>query len=317
MPLQRILCPVDLSDSSAAAAAQAAALGRTHRATVAYLHVIEVNLQPGTLVPLPLVDLDRLQEDLAKALGDFLDQAAGPDASREEIVKVGPAVATILQEAEHRHADLIVIGTRGRSGLKQMVLGSTAERVVEYAPSPVLTVPPGAAEAARRAAGAFRRILCATDFSDTARAALDLAVQVAAASDGDLLLLHVVETLTEEEARMVAHYRVAEYIQYRREDALERLRAVAAALVPDHAGAGPHSETASAAREPQVRIELGAPAKIILEVAKETGADLIAMGRQGRGGLALEWFGSTTQTVVRRAQCPVLTTSYTAMKNEK
>ena len=61
-------------------------------------------------------------------------------------VRTGPAAATIVDTARERHADLIVMGTKGRTGLAHLLMGSVAERVVRLAPCPVLTVRSDAAE---------------------------------------------------------------------------------------------------------------------------------------------------------------------------
>jgi nucleotide-binding universal stress UspA family protein len=120
--------------------------------------------------------------------------------------------------------------------------------------------------------------------------ALDLARQ----ADGAVTLVHVIEWLAEEEPLAFAHFNVPEYRQHLIDDARQRL----GALVADE------PRTWSAIQE---IVTVGRAHREILRLAADSPPDLIAMGAQGRGGIGLALFGSTTQQVVRAAPCPVLT----------
>jgi nucleotide-binding universal stress UspA family protein len=106
--------------------------------------------------------------------------------------------------------------------------------------------------------------------------------------------LHALEWLLEEEPREYTHFNVPEYRQYLIEDARQRVRTLVAE----------ESRTWSAIED---RVVLGRAYREILGAAADAGTDLIVMGAQGRAGLGLTLFGSTTQQVVRAATCPVLT----------
>jgi nucleotide-binding universal stress UspA family protein len=140
----------------------------------------------------------------------------------------------------------------------------------------------------------FKHILCPMDFSPAALQALGFALDLARQSEGVVTLLHALEWLTDEEPREYTHFNVPEYRQHLVDDARERLQA----LVADE------SRTPTAIEH---RVVVGRAYREILQVAQESGTDLIVMGAQGRGGLGLALFGSTTQQVVRAATCPVLT----------
>jgi nucleotide-binding universal stress UspA family protein len=159
----------------------------------------------------------------------------------------------------------------------------------------VLTIPPAAADIAVTTPVRFARILCACDFSAGSIRALEYGLSLAKENDSSLALLHVLETLSEKDAHLVAHYRVGEYIAERRSDACLQLKALI-------------SQEAREWCDARELVELGTPAQTILRVAAERTSDLIVMGSQGHGALGTMLFGSTTQTVVRRATCPVLTT---------
>jgi len=107
-------------------------------------------------------------------------------------------------------------------------------------------------------------------------------------------VLHAIEWLAGEEPRAHAHFNVPEYRQYLVEDAHARLQALLAEEPRTWCGL-------------EDVVVIGRAYREILEVASAREDDLIVMGAQGRGGVGLTLFGSTTQQVVRAAACPVLT----------
>jgi nucleotide-binding universal stress UspA family protein len=132
------------------------------------------------------------------------------------------------------------------------------------------------------------------DFSVSALQAFGFALDLARQGDGSVTVLHAIEWLVEEEPRAHAHFDVPEYRRHLIDDAHQRVKALIAGEPRRPAG---------------VRdvVAVGKPYREILRLAGESPIDLIVMGAQGRGGLGLTLFGSTTQEVVRAAQCPVLT----------
>ena len=107
-------------------------------------------------------------------------------------------------------------------------------------------------------------------------------------------MLHAIEWLADEEPRPHTHFNVPEYRQHLVDQAHERLQATRADV--PHAGCDVND-----------LVVVGRAYRQVLEAAAAQEADLIVMGAQGRGGLGLTLFGSTTQQVVRSATCPVLT----------
>jgi nucleotide-binding universal stress UspA family protein len=184
------------------------------------------------------------------------------------------------------------MGTHGRSGFDRLVYGSVTEKVLHRAPCPVLTVPPHAHEAGRTHDG-FHRIVCAVDFSPASLQGLGFAVDLANQARGTVTVLHTIEWLAEEEPRAHAHFNVGEFRGHLIDDARMRLREVL-----------PAESDTSIAIEPVVMT--GRAHREILKLADAKEADLIVMGAQGRGGVGLTLFGSSTQQVVRAATCPVL-----------
>ena len=292
---KQILCPVDLSESSVHSLAHAAALARWYDARLTVLHVVPtfdpVPVRSRLDEPLRVVNpLSR--EQVLEEMGRSLDLAAvSPHALL--VAEAGDPQKTIVDQAIASRADLIVMGTHGRRGFKRLLLGSVAEAVLHEAPCPVLTVPPRVPAAASHAV-TFKRILCPVDFSPSALQALGFALDLARQADGLVTLLHVVEWLPEEEPRASAHFNVPEYRRYIAEDAETRLRLLV-------------TEESRTWVEIDNVLVFGRAHREILRAAENKSADLIVMGAQGRGGVDLALFGSTTQQVVRGAACPVLT----------
>jgi nucleotide-binding universal stress UspA family protein len=216
----------------------------------------------------------------------------------EAAVREGSTAGEILEHAASMKADLLVIGTHGRSGFERLILGSVAEKVLRKASCPVMTVPRGLPDAVPANPVLYKRILCPVDFSESSLHALKYAMSMAQEADGRLAVLHVVEHEFQNitDIAGVAHdagMTIGDFLK-QREEALRRR------LQDTVAGA---SEFCSA----ESLIAQGKPWREVLRMAAERQRDLIVMGVQGRGAADLWFFGSTTQHVVREASCPVLT----------
>ena len=291
----RILCPVDFSDSSNRALAHAAALARWYAAELTVLHVVptfdpmQVHAELG--VPVQIVN-PMTREQVIGSMRPFLEQA-GVSPAAHLVAEAGDASTTIVDQALTTRAELIVIGTHGRRGFKRLLLGSVTETVLHEAPCPVLTVSPHTA-AATSSVVSFKRILCPIDFSPPSLQALGFALDLARQADGRVTLLHVFEWLPEDEPRSSTHFNVPEFRGYMVADARERLRSLV-------------TEESRAWCEIDDVIVSGRAHREILRAAEARASDLIVIGAQGRGGVGLAMFGSTTQQVVRSASCPVLT----------
>jgi nucleotide-binding universal stress UspA family protein len=204
----------------------------------------------------------------------------------------GEPAATIVDQALSIPADLLVMGTHGRSGFDRLLLGSVTEKVLHKAPCPILTVPPHAPQKTETD-GNFSRILCPMDFSLSALQAFGFAVDLARQSGGSVIALHAIEWLADDVSAH-ARFNVQDFRQHLIDDAHTRLRA----LIADQPGGTASIEDV---------VVIGRAYREVLKTADTGAADLIVMGAQGLGGMGLTLFGSTTQQVVRGATCPVLT----------
>jgi nucleotide-binding universal stress UspA family protein len=293
---KNVLCAIDLSDASGRTLTYAAAVARGYSARLTVLHVAPtfdaMQVRAGALgdaidivQPMPREQvLDELRKTLAAS-------KIAADAATLAAV-AGEPVATIVDQALSIPADLLVMGTHGRSGFDRLLLGSVTEKVLHKAPCPILTVPPHAPKKAEND-GTFSRILCPMDFSPSALQAFGFAVDLARQSGGSVIALHAIEWLADDVSGH-ARFNVEDLRQHLIDDAHVRLRA----LIADQPGGTPSIEDV---------VVSGKAYREVLKTADTSAADLIVMGAQGRGGMGLTLFGSTTQQVVRGATCPVLT----------
>jgi nucleotide-binding universal stress UspA family protein len=297
--IRRILCSVDFSRFSQHALQQATALAREFGAELTVLHAAAVAPvtslapigAPLALEPARLAPEER--RAIAAHLRDFIADAGAPGgAVLTQIVEQDP-VAAIIDTAGRWPADLIVMGTHGRSGFERVLLGSVAEKVLRKAPCPVLTVPARVLSPTQDVR--FGRILCAVDFSPASLRALDYAVSLAAPGGPGVTALTVVELFAESGGlRDELALDTPDFRAHLIDVAQERLRA---AVSDEARGRCPIAEA----------VTMGKAWREILRVAADEQADLIVLGVQGRTTADLLLFGSTTQHVVRQAACPVLT----------
>lgn len=141
MPVFRtILHPTDFSPESRPAFELACDLARSHGAKLILLHVLErpVFVHGGAMsVPPPPPSEDERQT-LEQQLQQL--QPCPPEVSVERLLVEGEPSVAIIRVAKEKNCDLIVLGTHGRTGLKRLLLGSVAEKVLRGAPCPVLTM---------------------------------------------------------------------------------------------------------------------------------------------------------------------------------
>lgn len=295
---KRILCPVDLSAASVGPLAYAGLVASWYHGKVTAFHAVP-ELMPaafpdgGAFVPLPIVP-PTTRQDLMQRLHKEIAASgiAGPAVTA--VIGNGEAPTAIVAHATTMGADLVVMGTHGRSGLGRFFLGSVTEKVLCEAPCPVLTVPPRA-PASPPQAPELKRILCAIDFSPASVDSFRYAVDIGRRAGAWILAVHCVDWLDENGPPEVAEHGGREsFREYLLNDGRHRL-----AELVSHETAGSDGVTTA--------VVAGRADREILRAADENRTDLIVMGVQGCGGAALALFGSTTQQVVRKACCVVLT----------
>lgn len=289
--ITQILCPVDFSEISQHALDHAGAIARWYEARLTLLHVF-ANLPTMDLPPLVLevADRERLMTDMRR-MAAAVPREVPMECRVQEAAYVHEEIQAQLAST---HADLLVLGTHGRSGFQRLFLGSVTEKVIRKATCPTLVVPPRAPDVPAGAPIQFRRILCAVDFSESSLDALAYAIHMAEEADAQLTLLHVVElpvVLNQEPT--VLDLDLSRVREAAAADARRRLHE----LIPEQARTYCTVDTA---------VVEGRAYREILRHATERHVDLIVMGVHGRGALDLLVFGSTTHHVIRASACPVL-----------
>lgn len=271
LDLKRILVPTDLSDSATDALTYAT---RFAASTDADLHLVHVTT--------PDTDPDEPTLEAWPPTAEAREELDAKGCAVETHETRGRAAAeTILEYARDLDVDLIVMGSHGRRGVRRMVIGSVAEEVLRHARCPVVLVRNG------RDRATMRRILVPVDFSERTPSVLAHAAAIARASRATIELVHVIE-----EPRYPDFYMATLTLPETERRAHERLTEMARALGPDI--------------EASVEVLHGRAPDLIATYAGIWGYDLIVMSSHGYSGLKRALLGSTSESVVRRAPCPVL-----------
>lgn len=294
LEIRRILCPVDFSDASHHALDHAVMIAGWYRARITALHV----RHPAFLVEPPILFAEMgntpvaTLEDAEGRLHYWLAPVRAAGIACDVMAMDGNMPAAVIVDAATTiGADMIVLGTHGRSGFERLLLGSVTEKVVRTAKCPVVTVPPPTVATSKLP---FKRVLCGVDFSAPSMAALEYALSLAKESDSELTLLHALEFPKEEQMDVTLPFDMAAYRAAVQADSTRRLEE----LITDDVRAW---------CQPTTKLAFGRPYEQILDIAAQMHADLIVLGVHGRNAVDLMLFGSTTNQVIRRATCPVLT----------
>ena len=140
--IRKILCPIDFSRHAELVVEWAIHLAEEHDSKVLLLHAyhLPVEFQQLEGAYLPADFWDSVKQEAERSLASYAQRFREKDVPVTEIVREGYPANVIQDEARQENADMIVMGSRGLSALKHMLLGSIAERVVQKAHCPVLTV---------------------------------------------------------------------------------------------------------------------------------------------------------------------------------
>ncbi len=147
--IRRVLVPLDFSEHAEAVLEWAIHVAEEHGSEVVLLHAyhLPVEFQQMEGAYLPPDFWANVKAEASQNLEAYADRVRAQGLSCSVVVREGYPATVIEEEADAQGADLVVIGTRGHTGLKHLLLGSIAERVVQKAPCPVLTVKPTPTEA--------------------------------------------------------------------------------------------------------------------------------------------------------------------------
>ena len=145
-PLQihigKILVPVDFSEHSQKALRYALAFATQFDAEVVLVHIVEQMVYPGDWMYPPLAVTDFAAEKREQMIERLRSLDAGSGVKTQHMVRLGRAWQEVTEIARELKTDLIILATHGYTGLKHVLLGSVAEKIVRHAPCPVLSVRP-------------------------------------------------------------------------------------------------------------------------------------------------------------------------------
>ena len=290
IPVQNILVLTDFSACSQKALLYAANIARRHNSKLTLLHMVAPQF---SLVP----QQARRDEALRAALSemkqfhaDLVSHGVLRDSHYQLLVRQGKSWNVISRILRLQGTDLVVMGTRGRTGLKKFILGSFAEGFFRKAPCPVLTVGPGIPD--QEVSQSPRHILFPTDESHASKAAEPYAFQLGRGPGVQLTQLRVVH------GGLLANGKSS--VNKRLRHARERVYAT-----------GLYAAWREGGTTPNVVAEIGPKVKTILRVGDRTDADLVILGI-AKANDDPEIFGwADAYQVVCSAHCPVLTVRHT------
>lgn len=290
-PIRHVVAATDFSEPADLGLAWAARVARTHGAELTLAHALAPPMPVADFAAPPLHVDQELRASAEKRLDEALRRADLEGVDAQTALRDGTPSQAVLDLVRELEADLLVVGTRGLTGFQHLLLGSTAERIVQKSPVPVLSVHPGDGLPTHEP----HTILVPTDFSEDAEAALETAEQALALVEADtrVILLHVFHVPAEYRSYGPAGS-FFEFTEELSDTLSERMDALAQPF-------------RDAGLKVQTLVAEGIPAEVIVHKADEYDVDLIAMGTHGRSGLAHLLLGSTAERVVQHAPCPVLT----------
>jgi nucleotide-binding universal stress UspA family protein len=293
--IRSVLVPIDFSRPSINAIEAALPLIKHFGADLHLVHVFEPDYPLTSMAAIPLVvpELEVGQRVKRRLKQLVKDHSLLLRPENIHAIK-GRPFEQICQLARVQDIDLIVMATRGNTGLKHLALGSTTERVVRYSPCPVLVVresQPEQTKSARRTA-TLRKILVPVDFSECSLKGVAFARALARDLGSNLILLNSVALQYYIASDEYGRFNLPQVLEQTEKSACDQMRDFVAKT--NWGGVGVDST-----------IEIGHAGEQICAAAAEK-ADLIVIATHGHTGLKHVLLGSTAEYVVRHASCPVL-----------
>ena len=279
---ENILFATDFSAAAAHAVPFVKNIARHFQSDLVALHVKPPVVNPMTQPTTWQADIVAARVFDKAHRDELLDTFAG--INTEVLIEEGEIQSCLQSAIEKHNTDLVIIATRGRTGVAKVLLGSVAEEIFRTVPCPVLTVGPHSDPAKAN----IREILLATDFGSESQSAAAYAVSLAQEYQARLTLLHVVPE--RKPGELVSWF-----------DVQESSKQLLRKLVPAEAEAW---------CRPEYLVERGDPAERILDLANLRAVDLIVLGAQPEKGIlgaATHLPIATAHKVVAHANCPVLT----------
>lgn len=291
---QRILCATDLSDFSNSAVIQAIGMAKEFGATLFICHVIDLPLvtMHGAAFVYPE---EQIAEMKTSAMEQIKGLVAASELNWEAVVETGPVSSTLCRLAVEKRADLAIVSTHRRSGLKRLFLGSVTERLLRTIACPLLVVTPPekAGIPVNQFKGfGFKQILVGCDFSADSGRAVEYGFSLAQEFEAVIHLVHVVEPFV---------YRDTMLPDATKTEALTEVTTGCRKRLDDLVPADAHNWC-----KIELACEAGKPFQALKTYADNHRIDLIVLGVRGHSLVETMLLGSTTDRVIRGVACPVL-----------
>lgn len=261
-----LLLATDGSEYSQGAIREAISFAKKCSSKLYAMSVVEVITDYEAFSPQKIEDA--MEAGVKNHLESVKTRATNEGVDCETIIAYGEPHQSIVDEAAKRNAGIIIIGRRGTKGLKKLLVGEVAAKVIGHAPCKVLVVP-------KAAVIEYRNILVATDGSGHSLAAAEEAVTIAKKCGSSIIALSSIRSNDEIEAAKANVSKVIEMAQ--------KVGVPAEGLTPT-----------------------GRSYNVIVEVAGGRGIDLIVMGMPVKTALQKIFSGSATEQVIGKAGCAVL-----------
>jgi nucleotide-binding universal stress UspA family protein len=297
--IQNIIVPIDFSKMSVQAVQIARQLARRFGASIHLAHVRHINYAADFVAPappiVPFAFMTYEQNAEQTALKELKNVASecGVSSASCDVLGGAPPFDEICRLAQTLPADLVVMPTHGRTRLKHVFLGSTAERIVQHSSCPVLVARGKALQANNGSRFRIKTILVPVDFSNCSREGLRYAIAFATEFGAKIILLHATYLGYVYSCEGTAIYDIPGLQKAARKNAERKMR-----------------ELVQSVNFGSVKFETvfteGSPVIDICAFAKDHDIDLTITSTHGFTGFTHVLIGSIAEQVVRHAPCSVL-----------
>lgn len=280
---KNILVGFDDSQSSKAALIEASNWVKRHGGNLILVHAVYFNSEEFGVAPEQLEQRFKIGEKMCVQTKKMISSEFGLEA--QYLLCEGEPAAVIVDIANEKKADLIMLGTYGRRGLNRLLMGSVTSLVIVNSPTDVLVVKKPCTECT----GEYKSILVPFDGSELSMKALNRACQLSKADNAGVTVLYVIP-------------RYEEMIEFYKNETAKRLLLNEAKKIMEQAK-GIASELGVSVKD---EIQEGSASEKIIETSKRLNNDLIVMGSHGYRGVNKAIMGSTAERVIINASCPIL-----------
>ena len=297
--IQNIVVPIDFSKMSVQAVGIAKQLARRFGASIRLTHVRHLDYSASLLAPAPPIGpfpfIPYEQDEGKTALKELHNVASecGVSSAKCDVLSGAPPFDEICRFAQTIPADLVVMPTHGRTGLKHAFLGSTAERIVQHSSCPVLVTRGSPLQANNGSRFRIKTIVVPVDFSNCSREGLRYAIGFAKEFGARIILLHATYLGYIYSAEGTALYDIPGLQKAARQMAERKMRELIRSVN-------------FGAVEFETVLTEGSPVIDICAFAKDNNVDLIITSTHGFTGFTHVLIGSIAEQVVRHAPCSVL-----------